>query len=241
MDEEEEPSAPGPDPEAWMLSFGDLVSLMLVFFVMLFSMSTLEQEEFEAIVSALAQQFNPASEMTRPKPSVDMDIPKIDLAKAYSLDYLRTLLGQKMADDPVLKQVVLHQLHDRLVISLPSDDLFDVGGVTLNSKARDSVGLIGDQLRHLGNRVEVNGHTDPEPVSNSIYPSNWELSLGRAMAVANALRGAGYRRPIDAFGLADSRFRDLSVRISAPRRYQLARRVDIIIRQDGGRDNALVP
>lgn len=230
-EEQDEPKKPGPDPEAWMLSFGDLVSLMLVFFVMLFSMSTLEQEEFQAIVSALSQQFNPSAELTRPKPAVDMDSPKIDVAKAYSLDYLRALVADKMRIDPVLKDVALHKLHDRLVISMPSDALFETGSAKLNDGARDAIFLLGDLLRYMSNRVDVNGHTDPDPINSAAYPSNWELSLSRAITVANELRRSGFNRPVNAFGYAASRFGDLSLTLPAPRRYELSRRVDIVVRE----------
>ena len=229
-DEKEPPKAAGPDPEAWMLSFGDLISLMMVFFVMLFSMSTLEQEEFQAIVSSLAQQFNPTADIARPKPAVDLDIPKINAPKAYSLDYLRALFSDKFAADPLLRKVSVHQLHDRLVLSLPSDSVFETGSARLRDSAREAVFLLGDLLRYVSNRIDINGHTDPDPVSSPEFPSNWELSLSRAIAVANALRRSGYERPINAFGFASSRFGDLSVTIPAPKRYQLARRVDVVVR-----------
>ena len=231
MDEEEEPRE-GPDPEAWMLSFGDLVSLMLVFFVMLFSMSTLEKEEFEAVVSALAQQFNPADEAERPKPSVDKDVPKLDRKRAFNLDYLRALFAEKTADDPILRKVTIHQLQDRLILSLPSDRLFGSGNAELHDDAKNALFLLGDVLRYISNRVDVNGHTDPDPVSTTIYRNNWELSLSRAIAVARELRRVGYQREIQAFGLADSRFEDLSSDMSIDTRYALARRVDLIIRID---------
>ena len=187
-DEEEEPSkGPSIDPEAWMLSFGDLVSLMLVFFVMLFSMSTLEVEEFEAVVSALSQQFNPTAEAIRPKPTVDFDIPKIDATRAYSLDYLRALIGDKLAEDPVLGASAIHRLDDRLVISLPSDNLFLPGNAQLNRDALGSLALFSDLLRFLSNQVNVNGHTDPDPIATAAFPSNWELSLSRAIAVRRIL------------------------------------------------------
>ena len=230
-EEEKEPPAPTVDEEAWMLSFGDLVSLMLVFFVMLFAMSTLEQEEFEAIVSALAQQFNPAAEIIRVKPAIDHDVPKISVPKGRSLDYVRALITDKMEEDQVLSQITLHLLHDRLVISLPSDTLFAASTASINPEAERALFLLGGLLGYLSHRIDVNGHTDPDPITTPDFPSNWELSLSRAIAVANALRRAGYDRSIHSFGFADSRFGALSIKLPAPRRYELARRVDVVIRE----------
>lgn len=234
-DDDDGPPPPGIDPEAWMLSFGDLVSLMLVFFVMLFAMSTLEEEDYEAVVSALAQQFNPSANLDRAKPSVDLDIPKIAIKTAYSLDYLRALLDDKLAGDPLLDSIHLAELDDRLLISISSDHLFDPGRAVLKDAAKDAIGRVGTVVRFVGNRIDVNGHTDPEPVDSPLFPSNWELSLARAMAVADYLRTAGYLDSVRAYGLAASRFSEISLDLPVEERYALARRVDIVVRR-GGRD-----
>lgn len=231
MDEEAEEQGGGDDSQAWMLSFGDLVSLMLVFFVMLFSMSTLEVEEFEAIVSALSQQFNPSAELARPKPSADMDIPKIQTEPGQSLDYLHALFEQNLAADANFAGYMVHRLDDRLVISIPAETLFtDDDGVELRSAARQSLSLISDMLRYLPNRVDIDGHDDPGPIASPNFASHWELSLARAVAVANEMRAVGFDRNVHAFGFGDSRYEDLSVSRPAPERYTLARRIDIVIR-----------
>lgn len=232
--DDDEPSGPGVDGEAWMMSFGDLVSLMLVFFVMLFSMSTLEIEEFEAIVSALAQQFNPSAELSRPKPSVDLDIPKIASRSAYDLRYLRALIEDKLADDTLLTDVRLHELHDRLVISLPADPMFEPGTARMTEAAHNTLDKLGTVIRFLSNRIDVNGHTDPDPVISPVFPSNWEFSLARAMSVANELRRAGFAEGAHSFGYADSRFSEVSLDLSVQERYRRARRIDVVIRAEQG-------
>jgi flagellar motor protein MotB len=85
-------------------------------------------------------------------------------------------------------------------------------------------------LRNVGNRIDVFGHTDPEPVSGARFPSNRALSLARARTVMRMLHDAGYGRRIAAFGLGDTRFGDLARVEPRERRYQLARRVDIVVR-----------
>ncbi len=220
------------DPQGWMLSFGDLVSLMLVFFVMLFAMSTLEQEEFEAVVSALAQQFNPTTTTKESQPSVELDIPKMATAEANNLDYLRALISDKLSGDPMLDDIRMHQLHDRLVVSLPADQMFRGNSAQLSDNAGETIARVGTVIQFLGNRVHVNGHTDPQPITNVAYQSNWELSLSRAIAVADELRRSGFGSSVLAFGLADGRFADISLDLPVAERYRRARRVDIVIRRD---------
>jgi chemotaxis protein MotB len=65
-------------------------------------------------------------------------------------------------------------------------------------------------------------------VTDGEYPSNWELSLARAAAVGNALKRAGYRRDIIAYGLADSRYDQLP-KLEEVQRQTMARRVDIVV------------
>ena len=89
----------------------------------------------------------------------------------------------------------------------------------------------GGVVFFVGNQVDVNGHTGPEPVANPAFPSNWELSLAQAMAVADELRAGGYVDNIHAFGLGASRFGDLSLSASVEERHRLARRVDIVVRR----------
>lgn len=231
-DDDEEPGGTPVNSEAWMLSFGDLVSLMLVFFVMLFAMSTLEDEDFEAIVSALAQRFNPSTEVETPQPSMDLDIPKITAQRLYNLDYLSALLQEKLAGDALLENVALNQLEDRLVIALPADPMFEGANARLRAGARDSVARLGTVIQFIGNPVDVAVHTDPSPVADPAFPSNWELSLARAIAVANELRAGGYVDTIPAFGLADSRFAEISLDLPADERYRRARRVEIVVRRN---------
>ena len=86
----------------------------------------------------------------------------------------------------------------------------------------------GGVLRNIGNQIGINGHTDPSPPKGQGYDSNWELSIARAAAVANALRRSGYADDIVAFGYASSRFEELP-EIAEAERLALARRVDIVI------------
>ena len=89
---------------------------------------------------------------------------------------------------------------------------------------------LGVVFGQFGNRLDIKGHTDPiAPPSNSDYPDNWSLSLGRALAVAQALNNAGYPGEFTVLGLADSNYRYIDQDIPEQERYALARRVDIVI------------
>lgn len=214
----------------WMLTFADLMSLLLTFFVLLFSMSQIKVESWQAVVESLSQQRDPFSSAAESRPDADRNMPKEIEPRTYDLGYLETVIGEKLRSDPVLANSIVQRIGNRLIVSLSSDMLFDDNDAKLTQPAKQATFVLGNVLRTVGNAIEVDGHTDPKPVvGRSSYPSQWELTLSRAASVAAALRAAGYSRPIAAYGYADSRFSDIATNLSFARRYRLARRVDVVI------------
>jgi|SaaInlStandDraft_6_1057023.scaffolds.fasta_scaffold14746_2 chemotaxis protein MotB len=213
---------------AWMLTFTDLVSLMLTFFVLLFSMSNIKVDRWNDVIDALSQSLNPSSTKAQSSATASFNIATLFRKRAINLDYLTSVLDEAVAKDDLLASSQLMRLEDRLVIALPGDLLFQPGKAVLAENARKALFNLGGVLRNIGNQIGINGHTDPAPPTGSDYTSNWELSMGRATAVANALMRAGYTEDIVAFGYADSRFKELPDMPAAERR-TLGRRVDIVV------------
>lgn len=218
-----------PPSVAWMLTFADLVSLMLTFFVMLFSMSSVKMDQFEALTDALTQTLNPGKITTVAAATAEFNIGTIFRRQATNIEYLSGVLETAIAGDPVLSSSRIMLLDDRLVIALPGDLLFPPGQAAMPDEARSALFTLGSLLRNVGNQIGVNGHTDPAPPGGEQgFDSNWELSLARASAVANALRRSGYTDDIIAFGYADSRYAQLP-KLSPEERTKLGRRVDIVV------------
>lgn len=214
---------------AWMITFADLVSLMLTFFVLLFSMSSVKVEKWDAMVDTLTQSLNPGKLTTAAADTSKFNIGTIFRRQATNLDYLSGVLEAGIADDPILANSRIMLLDDRLVIAMPGDLLFSPGKAVMSKEARAALFVLGGLLRNVGNQIAVNGHTDPVPLDPKRgFSSNWELSLVRASAVANTLRHSGYTDDIIAYGYADSRFTQLP-KLSKAQRYKLGRRVDIVI------------
>jgi chemotaxis protein MotB len=217
----------------WLLSFGDVTALLLTFFVMLFSMSTLQSEKWEAIISKL-NSSKEASKQFKPIPNANNNVATVELAPALPLGYLGEVLDEKLKEDPVLARAIIHQLEDAIVVSLPSDLLFAAGQVTLTADAKEALFRLSGVIETVGNHIEIEGHAAPENDDRGIYSSAWSLSLARAIAVSNELEKSGYVRKTAVLGVASSRFGQLDQRISEERRFELARRVDIVIRPDQG-------
>jgi len=221
---------PGPaiTPRAWMVTFTDLAALMLAFFVLLFSMSSVRLDSWQVAIDSLSRNLNPTRVDKVVPAAVPFNIGTTSPKRASNLDYLATVLKEAMRNDAVLSSARIMRSDERLIVALPGDLLFEKGRADISERAAKSLLTLGSVLRNIGNQIGVNGHSDPEPVSGDAYRSNWELSLARAGAVADALRGSGYGRDIVAYGFADSRYRQLP-EMEEDRRRALARRVDIVI------------
>lgn len=214
--------------KAWMLTFTDLVSLMLTFFVLLFAMSSVKIDQWTKIIDSLSQTLNPAPEKEIARPTAQLNIGTLFRRRAVNLDYLSSVIEENLSSDPVLKNALIVRLEDRLVIALPGDLLFDPGAATVSESARDAMFTLGAMFANVGNSIAVNGHTDPAPPGAGAFASNWELSIARAASVYNAIRRGGYDQQVVSFGHADSEYNLLPALSDADKR-RLARRVDIVV------------
>lgn len=234
-DEDETPEVSEEPSHAWMLTFADLVSLMLTFFVLLYSMSSLQSDEFETLASVLSQRLNPSRDLVKESPTADLNLPTVSVPRAASLYYIQHVLRTKFEDDPTLGTLSIKRTDSELIISLPSDALFAPASATLTPAADRILSTLADALRYFTNEVSVAGHTDPNPINTPEFPSNWELSLARAAAVARALRDGGYPLEIQIFGHAATRFEELDIDIPIDERFREARRVEVIINEPEGK------
>ena len=220
----------------WLITFTDVMALMLTFFVLLYSMSVPVEEKWQEIADSLSSKFN--YEESRPHNAGSQDvisIDRIDKSRALSLMYLKALVKNLLKTNGV-KDVIVFQNDKRLVICLPSELLFKSGSAQINLKGKKVLFALGGALSRVKNRIEVAGHTDPRPITggNGPYRTNWELSLARSASVAVMLKDVGYTRDITIRGLSSARFDEMSEEASAEERYSLSRRVDIILMDDDG-------
>jgi chemotaxis protein MotB len=213
---------------AWMVVFTDLVSLMLTFFVLIFSMSSVKMDKWKEMTDALSQNLNPSFTKSVATATAKFNISTIFRKRAINLDYLTAVLERAVNQDPLLKRSLLMRLEDRLIIALPGDLLFQPGRAVMTERARDALFTLGGVLRNIGNQIGVNGHSDPVPPQGGEYASNWELSIARAVAVTNALKRSGYTEDIIAYGYSDSLYSQLPD-VTEEQKQAMGRRVDIMV------------
>lgn len=223
-------------PSVWLISFTDVMALMLTFFVLLFAMSNPKEQEWAEFTNTVQNNFNRFYGMAANKGMQDtVSIQKIDYSRALDLGYLKALMESLLKEQESLKDVVLYPQPGYLIVSLPEHLLFQPGSDELADGSSKALYTLAEALRRIKNRVEITGHADPRPVSGERFASNWELSFARAAQVAASLYSYGYEKPVRVRAAAAGRYGDLADRLPENERLDLSRRVDIVIMEDTGK------
>jgi chemotaxis protein MotB len=217
--------------DGWMVIFADLLALILTFFVLLYSMSSVQVSEWKILVASLSNHLNPERAQIDVKKWEAIERALVKEKEGFEFSYLKQVFDEKIKENSILRRSTITVLDDRMAISLPADLMFTKGSSVLNDDAKSALLVLGDSLRLLKNKIVVVGHSDLEAVSGKTYPSNWELSLVRAISVANMIKESGYLDAIETYGNGTSRFKELSSEIPLHERYRMSRRVDVIIRK----------
>ncbi|HYG89299.1 MAG TPA: flagellar motor protein MotB [Azospirillum sp.] len=178
----------------WLVSFTDLISLLLAFFVLMFSMTEPQAQRWAKMaqgLSARSTATRPSDEALAPKAAFNAAV--LEPHSSINLDYLGALLNGQVAESAELAGVQVVREDDRVVIGLPGEVLFEKGAPMFSHRGRRVLYLLCAVVGRIGNRIEVVGHAEREDVPAG---AAWERSLARAVAVSQALREHGYRRDL---------------------------------------------
>lgn len=228
----------------WMSTFSDLVTLILVFFILLFSMSQLDLKKFQEIAESFKQRnvldFYPSSiPLDYPSSSDDLMDEKgkqkgsgnRDGNSNDQLDELLLKINQYIKDFKLDHVIVATRNERGIVLVLPEHILFNTGEAVLLESSFPFLNQVGELLKDIPNLVKVEGHTDSRPINTVKYPSNWNLSSARASSVIMYL--------IDEFGIEPERFVAIGYAETrpiapndGPENWQKNRRVEIIISEE---------
>lgn len=191
----EDPPAGAP---LWVLTYGDCMSLLLCFFVMLQAYSTLELEKFNQAVASLkgALGVMPYQQSTRPAPVKPMTPSKGEKRNARSrrskaVSKLRSVVRENKMSG-VIK---VSESPDGVHITIGDPALFESGSAEIKPDILPVLTQIVEVLNAGGDNIRVEGHTDDVPIHTAIYEDNWELSIARAMSVIRYIRGQGIIDP----------------------------------------------
>lgn len=217
-------SAPG-----WMTTYGDMVTLLLVFFVLLYSFSIMDQGKFQGFVTSFRQRVGILDGGMTMSENNLIDGGLIGDGIAPSIMNLNLILREMsmyIEGEGIEDQVELILTERGLVVRLTGRILFDLGKAELLDDGKKLLDKIAELLVDIPNVIMIEGHTDNWPISNERFPSNWELSTSRATNVVRyfientdippeRLMAAGYAeyRPLYPNDTAENRAKNRRVEI----------------------------
>ena len=227
---------------AWQGTYGDMITLMLCFFVMLYNPSEVDVTQMATITQSLQMQETEttsgglslsAGQLSDLGNNIN-SLPSLE--KGKSLGMAKKKAVSLFAPDVKSNKITITSDERGLIITLLSDNFFEEGSAELNiNDTRETLLRLADFFRSdelKDRRFRIEGHTDNTPVAeNSKFPSNWELSATRAVNVLHYLADYGVREnDFSVAGYSDTRPK-FSNDTAEGRAYN--RRVDIIILDEG--------
>ena len=187
----------------WVITFADMVTLLMVFFILLFAIGTVEQDKWRQIKESLREALGAdAIEELGTKQGLDV-ITQVDEQTVHAVDEVGAMVNREMED--IISEVEEFVFKNKLsgevrvssdergaVITISDVVVFPPGSADMTSKGRDILRQVFDVLKQFNYNVKVEGHTDNTPIHTLRYPSNWELSASRASEVAHMLIDDGF-------------------------------------------------
>ena len=196
-DEDQQAANRGAPP--WMVTFADLMALMMTFFVLLYSFSKIDEEKYRSIVGSMSRGFNGVQWIKRhltsqsrlgPEPGIiESPVPKLLAQPKPSGKNTAafTRLNQDLSSEIAAKIIAVEQKGSELIVRLPEKVSFPSGSDVLSERITPILLRVGNILKSSEGTIMISGHTDDRPISTPRFRSNWELSTGRAIAVAHFL------------------------------------------------------
>ncbi len=243
--------------ERWLVSYADFITLLFAFFVVMYSISAVNEGKYRVLSDSISAAFDPTrdglpiklSSPLRP-PVVERDMltnrvspaspenqyPNVDTGpqptREDRLNLSRISSQIKRSLAPLIDQDLIRVINNDLwvEIEIKSSILFKSGSARLSRQARTVLKKIARILAKFPNHIQVEGFTDNIPIRTPTYPSNWELSAARAASVVHLFTQSGIPpKHLSAIGYAE--FKPIASNKTAEGR-QKNRRINIIVQSD---------
>ncbi|WDP88219.1 MAG: OmpA family protein [Desulfobacter sp.] len=200
------------DEPGWLVTYADLMTLLMVFFVLLYSLASFEKERYKTTIASVKSVVRQRPEMQgimtflgQPD-GFDKKIRIEDITGLRSRDAaLYQSMDRLVRNAAVKNRLGLKAADGKIIVTISGEALFNSGSATLQSAALpeidDMIDLLGEYTEY---DINIKGHTDNVPIATRQFPSNWELSAIRATTVLKYLISKGIDpRRLTATGYGD--------------------------------------
>lgn len=211
---------------SWMDTYADTITLLLAFFILLYSISAVDSQKLSELSKALQNSLGGNASIETVENINDLKVQVND--KILEKEDLAEKVNKAVQENN-LQDVVKVREEDRgVVLQLDENILYDLGKADLKDTSIKALDTITKLVKDMDNDILVEGHTDSVPIHNSEYASNWELSTARAVSVVRYFVETKDVQPTRFAVKGYAEFRPL-VDNSTPENRSTNRRVDILI------------
>jgi chemotaxis protein MotB len=170
----------------WLATYGDLVTLLLCFFILLFSMSTVDNKKIRQAISSL-NSMGIMGQSGSVNENIGNTISNLDIYNAIDvqeeMDDIYTKVKEVVDSKGLANDVQIEKVGAGVLLRFKDEILFDVGQADLKINAKNTLQRLGEILKAHDKNIRVEGHTDNVPINTARFRSNWELSTSRAISV----------------------------------------------------------
>lgn len=178
--------------ESWLVPYADILTLLLALFIILYASSSIDQAKYQAIMETFKSEFtgtdNPDGQTglsTAPQEPGPQEEPPMEVEDKpdAGLDALKQKLEKYINENNLSAVITLGDTNRGVELTLTDVVLFDSGSAVLKENFYNTLGGIVGLINTVPNDINIEGHTDNQPIRNSQFASNWELSAARAASV----------------------------------------------------------
>lgn len=178
--------------ERWLLTYSDLITLLMIFFVVMYASSTVSTTKYaqlsQSLNSVLAGGSNAiGSDGSTASTDIIPSEATAEMTEGQKLSDLKSDVDSILAQSGVGTSVQTKIEERGLVITFSDSVFFESGQASIRENLRGTVDKLAVSLKAMNNLIRVEGHTDNVPVKNSNFSSNWQLSAVRAANVVQYL------------------------------------------------------
>lgn len=229
---EEEPAST--DRDRWLVTYADMITLLMVFFVVMYALSArISAENFSKIQQSLKSSLH-----VKKKPGVDIFANQPSTVKSNLMTEAQMRVKQAIAQFDGKSQVKVDLQARGLVISLYDTAFFEANSPELKPAMQQALLKISQSLATMSNAISVEGHSDNTPAGGK-YSSNWQLAAERAVRVVEFMSRQGKIAAKRLSATSYAEYRPLFPN-DTPEHRALNRRVDIVVSHEGPKP-ALTP
>lgn len=219
---------------AWVVTFGDLMSLLLCFFVLMLSFSEMDRQKYKVVSGSLKNAFG----VQRKTPIFDSPKGQKMIARKFDQEIVSTKIVKELVDPLMIEleenfndfksYVEIEVTENQVTIRLMGEITFDTGKAEIRPIFKPLLHKIGSMLERTNGDLIIAGHTDNVPLKGGRFKSNLGLSIARASSVAEFLLRNTSLEPDRFSSMGFGEFRPLAPN-DTPEGRQKNRRVEIIL------------